>query len=64
MTPQEQAIIDAACEVATFSSTHIWPAENSPEYFEFAEKLNLLGSLINARYPSFQRNVAASVKRE
>ncbi len=62
MTANQQAIIDAACEVAVFSSTHHWPMENSPEYFEFAEKLHRLGSLINAAYPSFLRNVAVGRK--
>lgn len=48
-------------EVAVFSSTHTWPAENSPEYFEFAEKLNRLGSFLNAAYPAFGRNVREAV---
>ena len=62
MTSKEQAIIDAAMEVAVFSSTHAWPSENSPAYFEFAQKLDRLGSMLNAVYPAFRRNVAASVK--
>jgi hypothetical protein len=57
MTPKEQAIIDAAVEVSVFSKTHSYPAEGTPDFFEFAQKLDVLATAINAAYPSFNRNV-------
>lgn len=59
MTEKQQAIIDAAVEVATFSKTHEWPQNHSPEFFDFANKLDRLATAINAEYPAFNRNIAA-----
>lgn len=49
------AIIDAAVEVAHFSKTHEWPKEGSPEFFEFAQKLDVLATAITARFPGATR---------
>ncbi len=57
MNDQTIAIIDAAVEVAHFSKTHAWPSEGTPEFFEFANKLDALATAITARFPAFQRNV-------
>ena len=51
------AIIDAAVEVAHFSKTHAYPEEGTPDFFEFAQKLDALSTAITARFPAFQRNV-------
>lgn len=68
MNPLHHAIIDTATEVAVFSKTHSWPAENSPEFFQFAELLDKLGTQINAACPGFnanvQRSVLAAAKRQ
>lgn len=50
-------IVDAACEVATFSKTHEWPAFASPEFFEFAKRLDALATAINTNYPGFNINI-------
>lgn len=55
------AIVDAAIEVAHFSKTHEFPKEGSPEFFEFAQKLDVLATAITARFPAFQRNVQNGV---
>lgn len=55
---KELSIIDAAVEVATFSKTHEWPQNHSPEFFDFANKLDRLATAINAFYPSFNSNIA------
>jgi len=57
MDPKTIAIIDAAVEVAHFSKSHAWPVENSPEFFEFAQKLDALATAITARFPAFQGNI-------
>jgi hypothetical protein len=57
MTPKQQAIIDAACEVAVFSKTNAYPQEGTPLFFDFAQKLDALATAINAEYPNFNRNV-------
>jgi len=57
MDPKITAIIDAAVEVATFSKTHEWPQNHSPEFSDFANKLDRLATAINAQYPSFNRNI-------
>lgn len=57
MHDDDQAIIDAAVEVATFSKVHAYPAEGSPAFFEFAEKLDALATAIRKRHPHFDRNV-------
>jgi len=51
------AIVDAAIDVAHFSKTHAYPAEGTPEFFEFAQKLDALSNAIVARFPAFQRNI-------
>jgi len=50
-------IEDAAVAVATFSKTHEWPKEGSPEFFKFAQLLDNLATAINAKYPEFNRNI-------
>ncbi len=60
---KEALIIDAAFDVAVFSKTNTWPKESSPEFFEFAEKLNRLATAINARYPSFNSNIQKGMVR-
>lgn len=57
MDDKTTAIIDAAVEVATYSKTHEWPQNHSPEFFEFSNKLDRLATAINAAYPSFNRNI-------
>lgn len=57
MSPSQQAIIDAACEVAIFSKTHAYPSEGTPEFFEFAQLLDRLATAINAECPVFNRNI-------
>lgn len=52
-----QAVIDAAVEVAVFSKTHEWPKEGSPEFFEFAQKLDNLATGINRVFPRFNANI-------
>lgn len=54
---KEQGIIDAAVEVAVFSKRNSYPREGTPEFFEYAEKLDALCTAIGAVYPSFNRNV-------
>jgi hypothetical protein len=55
--PLTQNIEDAAVLVATFSKTHEWPSFGTPEFFEFAQKLDVLSTAITAKYPSFNRNI-------
>lgn len=57
MDPKIEAIVDAAFDVAVFSKTNSWPAEGSPEFFAFADKLDRLATALNAAYPGFNRNV-------
>ena len=59
----DQAIIDAAVDVAVFSKTNLWPAESSPEFFEFARRLDVLATAINRRYPHFNANIAKSAQQ-
>lgn len=63
MTPAEQSIVNAAVEVSIFSKTHAYPAEGTPGFFEFAHKLDALATAINAAYPHFNHNVAATAQR-
>ncbi len=58
MTTKEQSIIDAAIDVAVFSKTHTWPTEGSPDFFLFAQLLDVLATAINAQLPTFNRNIA------
>lgn len=55
MNEQEQKIIDAAISVSLFSRTHDWPREFSPEWFEYAHKLDLLATELAKLYPSLNR---------
>lgn len=57
-----QPIIDAAVNVAIFAKTHNWPAEASPEFFEFANLLDKMSTEINRVYPSFHANIARQRK--
>lgn len=57
MNTHDRAVIDAAVEVATFSKTHEWPKEGSPEFFELAQMLDRLATHINAAYPGFNANI-------
>lgn len=61
MTSQQLQIIDAAIEVATFSRTHTWPKERSPEFHAFAQKLDALSTAIQKEYPKFNRNVLTAL---
>lgn len=58
---KELFIIDAAVEVAVFSKSHTWPQFGSPDFFAFAQLLDDLAAKIQARYPEFNKNVAAAV---
>lgn len=49
------AIEDAAVEVAAFSRTHGWPKERSIEFFEFAQKLDVLATCLGKKYPYFNK---------
>ena len=60
MNKQTADIIDAAFDVAVFSKTHTYPRDGTSEFFEFADELDALATAINAAYPSFNRNIAAS----
>lgn len=59
-TKGQLAIIDAAVAVATFSKTHEWPQNNSPEFFDFSNQLDRMATAINAAYPSFNHNIQLS----
>jgi hypothetical protein len=62
MEPNTTPIVDAAFDVAVFSKLHAWPVEGSPEFFEFAQKLDRLACAIQAAYPMFNRNVRRDYK--
>jgi len=62
MTPEQTAIIDAAIDIVVFSKTHEWPPKFSPEFFEFADKLNQLEGAVNTMYPKFGSNITARTK--
>ena len=53
MTTKQLAIIDAACEVAAFSTQNVYPQEGTPPFFEFAQKLDVLATAIASEYPAY-----------
>lgn len=62
MTDEEQAVINAAIKVVSFSKTNEWPIEFSDKFFEFSGLLNNLNNKINKLYPSFERNFLFGIK--
>lgn len=56
-TQKLMKVLESAFDVAYFSKINTYPKEGTPEFFEFAQKLDVLATSINSAYPSFNKNI-------